>query len=158
MCAEWKGANPDEVTVVPNTEFADSTITGQDLLYFMQAKQMGLPISLETIHALMEQNDLTQLSYDDEMATIDSEPPPLGAANVPIVGADGQPVLHPQTGAPLTEPAPKRGVAGTNVAGSKNAQKDMMGRNKAAAKAQTSDQAAGPKPKTAQANRSGQRN
>jgi hypothetical protein len=78
---------------------------------------MGLPLSLESIHTLMVQNDLTQLSYDDEQATIGDEPPPLGAASVPILGPDGQPMLHPTTGQPLTEPAPKRGIAGTNVAG-----------------------------------------
>jgi hypothetical protein len=120
MSAEWMGcsqAEVDSVKVEPNTDFSDGGITGPELLAFMQAKQMGLPFSLQSIHTLLVQNDLTDLSYDDEQAAIGDEPPMLGAASVPIVGPDGKPMLHPTTGAPLTEPAPKRGIAGTNVAG-----------------------------------------
>jgi len=118
--AAWMGlpqADVDKIDVEANTEFADTALAGPEVLAFMQAKQMGLPLSLESIHALMVQNDLTQLTYDDEQAAIADEPPMLGAAAVPIVGPDGQPMTHPVTGKPLTEPAPKRGIAGTNANG-----------------------------------------
>jgi hypothetical protein len=45
-CAEWVGEDPDEVSVEPTTDFADQTVAGAALLAFMQAKQLGLPLSL----------------------------------------------------------------------------------------------------------------
>jgi hypothetical protein len=116
MCAEWVGCSQSDVDMVqvePNLEFSETALDGPALLAFVQAKTAGLPLSWETIHDLMRSNDLTDLTYEDEVAKIDEEPPMLGAGSVPIMGPDGQPMLHPTTGKPLTEPAPKRGVTGT---------------------------------------------
>ena len=41
------GANPDEVSVTPNLDFIDDTVTGQEILAQMQAKHTGAPISSE---------------------------------------------------------------------------------------------------------------
>jgi len=111
--ATWLGLNPEEVEVTPNTEFADQVLTGQDLVQFATAKNQGLPLSWESIHALLVQNDMTTLTYEEEMDKIEDEAPLLGAPNVPVLDPKtGEPMLHPTTGKPLTEPAQKRGAPG----------------------------------------------
>jgi hypothetical protein len=112
FAATWLGLNPEEVTVEPNVEFADQVLTGQDLQAFAAAKNSGLPLSWQSIHALLVQNDMTHMSFEEEMDVIEDEAPVLGAPNVPVLGPDGEPMLHPETGQPLTEPAKKRGAPG----------------------------------------------
>lgn len=73
--AEWMGANPDEVVVTPNLEFADESMTGKDLIDFMTAKTMGAPISLQTIHNMLQDKDVTEYSFEDEVALIQDEVP-----------------------------------------------------------------------------------
>lgn len=137
LAAKWMGLDPDEVSVEPNLEFADQAITGQDLVNYVTAKNQGLPMSWESIHALLVQNDLTSLTFEEEQQKIDDEPPPLGAANVPVLNPDGSPVLHPTTGKALTEPAPKRGAptappSDTGTAGSRGSTKPAKGARKPA--------------------------
>lgn len=73
MCATWVGDDPDQVSVTPQTDFADQTVAGAALLAFMQAKQLGLPISLKSIHRMMQMNDMTEMDFDQENEQIEAE-------------------------------------------------------------------------------------
>lgn len=75
MAAEWVGANPDEVKVMPNLEFEDEEMTGKDLIDLMSAKSMGAPLANETIHTLMQEKGLTEKSYEEELEMIQEEQP-----------------------------------------------------------------------------------
>jgi hypothetical protein len=71
--AEFVGASPDEVEVEPNLDFTDDAFTGQDLLEYMQAKAMGAPLSLRTIHQNFRKRELTDKTFEEEMGEIDGE-------------------------------------------------------------------------------------
>ncbi len=73
MAAEWLGANPDEVSVRPNLDFADDELLGRTLVEYMTAKSLGAPLSLESVHEIMRAKDLTKLTYEEEIALIESE-------------------------------------------------------------------------------------
>jgi hypothetical protein len=73
QCAIWVGADPDEVHVEPTTDFADTTVAGAALLAFMQAKQLGLPLSLKSLHRMMRLNDMTEMDFDQENIQIEEE-------------------------------------------------------------------------------------
>jgi len=73
LAAEWVGEDPDEVSVVPQTDFADANVAGASLLAFMQAKQLGLPLSLKSLHRMMQLNDLTEMDFDEENEQIEEE-------------------------------------------------------------------------------------
>lgn len=49
----------------------------------MQAKTMGAPISLETIHRLMRDRNLSELTFEDELALIEQGEPIIGGPGVP---------------------------------------------------------------------------
>jgi hypothetical protein len=72
-CAMWVGEDPDQVSVVPQTDFADANVAGASLLAFMQAKQLGLPLSLKSLHRMMQLNDLTEMDFDEENEQIEDE-------------------------------------------------------------------------------------
>jgi len=95
--AVWKGANPDEVSVIPNMDFIEDESIGQDFIALMTAKAGGGPISLQTIHAWMKQKDITELDFDAEMQLISEEEPitPLARA--------GDPARDPEEEARLRE-------------------------------------------------------
>lgn len=97
LAATWMGLDPSKVKVTPNLEFADMSMTGKDLVDFMTAKNMGAPISAQTVHENMVERGITKLTYDDEMALIDEEPPILGT-----LSGGGAPNLN----APPVPPAP----------------------------------------------------
>lgn len=100
--ATWIGADPEEVSVEANTEFADQPFLAADLVALMTAKNLGAPISQETIHTIMMERGMTELDYETEMDKISEEAPT-------VVGTDagGNPVddsgqsLDPKTGKPI---------------------------------------------------------
>lgn len=73
LCATWVGEDPDEVSVTPQTDFADQNVAGAALLAFMQAKQLGLPLSLKSMHRMMQLNDMTEMTFDEENDQIEEE-------------------------------------------------------------------------------------
>jgi hypothetical protein len=73
FAAEWIGEDPDEVKVEPTTDFADQTVAGAALLAFMQAKQLGLPLSLRSMHRMMKLNDMTEMDFEEENEQIEEE-------------------------------------------------------------------------------------
>lgn len=78
IAAEWLGYNPAEVEVKPNLEFADYELSGKDLVEYMNAKAMGAPISMLSIHNMMAQRGMTDMTYEQELDQITKE------------GADGE--------------------------------------------------------------------
>jgi len=75
QAAKWVGANPEDVSVEANTDFVDDGMEGKTLVEYMTAKSLGAPISLKTIHSLMQDKSLTDLDYEDELHEIEEEVP-----------------------------------------------------------------------------------
>lgn len=75
IVAKWLGANPDQVKVEPNLEFAKEEFNMESFVKLMQAKGMGAPISRETIHKYLVTQGLTALTYEEETAKIEADNP-----------------------------------------------------------------------------------
>lgn len=90
IVATWVGANPEEVKVEPNLEFADFDLSGQEIVFLMTARSMGAPISKESIHQLMVDRGITKFDYDRELELIEAEDldAPIGT------GAGGNPPFN----------------------------------------------------------------
>jgi len=71
--AEWMGFDPNEVTVSPNIDFSKTMMIGQDFVQVMTAKNLGAPISAESVHNWLADNSMTTLSFEDEMKRIQEE-------------------------------------------------------------------------------------
>lgn len=71
--AKWMGEDPDEVVVTPNLDFVDDQIDGKTLVDLMSAKTMGLPLSRESIHKVMQDRGLTEKTYEEELDLIAEE-------------------------------------------------------------------------------------
>lgn len=69
------GANPDEVRVTPNLEFAKVTGDGNNLRGLVEAKGMGAPISDKSIHGWAKEQGFTSMTYEEELAALGSEEP-----------------------------------------------------------------------------------
>jgi hypothetical protein len=106
ICAVWMGANPEEVKVTPNLEFATVELDGDTMLKYMTSKQMGFPLALESLHALAVDKGLTKLTFEEEMAKIDTEKPLLP----PVTGttAGGNP--NDPNAPPANKPPAKQGA------------------------------------------------
>jgi hypothetical protein len=123
LCAEWVGEDPEEVSVKPTTDFADQTVAGAALLAFMQAKQLGLPLSLRSMHRMMKMNDMTEMDFEEENAQIEEEAASmLGTMVSPLqqtqtddqfldTGTD--PVADPAAGTPPSQTTPPTPPAST---------------------------------------------
>jgi|GEM_PF-525220 hypothetical protein len=127
-CAQWVGEDPEEVKVEPTTDFADQTVAGAALLAFMQAKQLGLPLSLRSMHRMMKMNDMTEMDFDQENAQIEEEaasmlgtmvgPFQTSVTDDTFLDEDISPVAGPAAGTPggtasPASPAPPAGPAST---------------------------------------------
>lgn len=73
IAAEWVGADPSEVSIIPNYDFGDTGISGQEITYLQNAKNTGAPLSAESIHALLVEKRITVKSYEDELAALTKE-------------------------------------------------------------------------------------
>lgn len=73
IIAIWIGANPDEVSVIPNLDFAVSELEGKALLDLMSAKMLGAPLSQRSIHELMQKKELTERTFEEELEEIEGE-------------------------------------------------------------------------------------
>ena len=114
--AKWVGADPEEVEVQPNTEYTEEQFLAADLQALVAAKNQGAPLSWETIHDIMLERGMTQLSYEEELERMENEGPS-------IIGTDagGNPVddvgrsLDPLTMQPINGPGPKKPVSDQNA-------------------------------------------
>ena len=72
-CAMWVGADPEEVTVAPNLDFVDDNFDPADLVQLINAKNLGAPISVETIHEWLRERDVTSFDLEEELDKIVEE-------------------------------------------------------------------------------------
>ena len=82
--ATWIGADPNKVIVKPNLDFDNAPLTGADLVGYVTAKNQGAPIARETIHKLMRAKNITDLTFEEEMALIEGEAPITVGVTLPI--------------------------------------------------------------------------
>lgn len=73
MAAEWVGANPDEVVVQPNLDFAGAKLTPGEYLQLAQAKSEGLPLSDESLHQQLKRDEYTVMEFADEVKLLAEE-------------------------------------------------------------------------------------
>lgn len=71
--ARWMGADETKVKVTPNTEFIDFAINGAEFKALMEAKDMGFPISEESLHALAADRGLTVMDFITEMKKVEED-------------------------------------------------------------------------------------
>jgi hypothetical protein len=79
IVAIWKGLDPAEVTVVPNLDFTNIAMNGQDLVQMMTAKNLGAPLSYRTIHAMIRERGVTRASFEEELELLKQDPEELKA-------------------------------------------------------------------------------
>lgn len=127
--AVWLKADPEKVKVTANDEFTDQQLLAADLVQLQTAKTLGAPISEETIHDIMLQRGMTQLTYEEEMEKIAEEAPVMGTGTT----AGGNPVLDPGLGKPVVDP--KTGKTATAPGGAAEDQKVVIDRTEKTAKA-----------------------
>lgn len=103
--ATWVGANPEEVVVTPNLEFAEFDLQTQDILDLTSVRTQGGPISWKSIHGVMQSRGMTNMEFDDELDQIEEEnsrlPPPPGAPGGRDPGVD--PHLTNPDGTPMNK-------------------------------------------------------
>lgn len=105
IAARWVGADPEEVSVEPNLDFAVNPMTAAELDQLTGAKNAGAPISWETIHEIMAARKLTKKTYDEEQEAIDEEEPVGGLGlGVDLPRVPGQ---QPGPAAPARTTGPK---------------------------------------------------
>lgn len=75
ICAEWRGMDPLEVVVTPNVDFVEDSFVPSDVVELMNAKRLGAPISMQTVHRFMKDKDLTTLDFEEELKLIEEEEP-----------------------------------------------------------------------------------
>jgi len=59
-------------------------MNGQEIVQLMTARAMGAPVSLETIHTLMQERGITTKTLEEEAAAMEKEQdllPPIGGIN-----------------------------------------------------------------------------
>ncbi|MEE8551523.1 MAG: DUF4055 domain-containing protein [Gemmatimonadota bacterium] len=71
--AVWIGANPDEVKVIPNLDFAQETPDPEQLKNFAEAREAGAPISLESIHLWAQGKNFTKKTFEEEQPLLEKE-------------------------------------------------------------------------------------
>lgn len=75
IIAEWMKIKSPNILVKPNKDFARKTISGQDLVQIVTARNQGAPISKQSIHSYMAENGLTTMTYEQELALVKTEQP-----------------------------------------------------------------------------------
>ncbi len=127
LAAKWLGMSDDvidSIKVEPNLDFSDAKADPTQVLTLTQAVQAGLPLSKESLHAWLVENEYTVLEFEDEMEKIEEEKTDEmengGAGGVIVdpnqdeteLDENGQPVLD-ESGQPvMKKPAPFGGAPG----------------------------------------------
>ena len=70
--ASWIGANPDEVSVKPNLDFTNDTLSGGDLKELMAFTMAG-GLSKQSLHEYVKSKGFTDLTYEEEQEQIQAE-------------------------------------------------------------------------------------
>lgn len=115
--ATWVGANPDEVSVQPNLDFAENVANAQDSVYLMTAKNMGMPYAKRSIHGWLARNNFTEMAYEEELSSINSEPPTEMLGTPGVAGATGTSPTAPAKKKPAAPAARKKAGGNTPTGG-----------------------------------------
>lgn len=91
FAALWMGEDPTQIKVEPNEEFSSTLVTGQDAFQLMQAKDLGLPISYESIHAYMVDRGITKKNFEEEFKAITEERAKVSILMNPVVQEQNKP-------------------------------------------------------------------
>ena len=73
IAARWLGANPEEVVVEPNKNFADDPLPFTELQEMLTFKQRGGVISHRTMNEVMVNRDITTRTLEEEIEEIEEE-------------------------------------------------------------------------------------
>ena len=73
LAARWVGADENAVEVRPNLDFVNLVINSRNIVELQTAKNLGAPISQQTIHTLMKERRMTEFEFAEELAKIKSE-------------------------------------------------------------------------------------
>jgi hypothetical protein len=77
IVARWLGEDETEVDVIPNLDFTNVAIAGQDLVQLITAKNLGFPLSYKQLHAVARARGLTTNTFEQEMEEINDDPQEL---------------------------------------------------------------------------------
>lgn len=109
MIARWKGADDEKVKVTPNTEFIDFALNGAEFKALMEARNLGFPVSLKSLHALAADRGITVMDYVNEMKEIAKDDQELLKKQIEkaeaIAKTQPAPAAPGQQGAPPRQPA-----------------------------------------------------
>lgn len=72
--ARWAGYDDEKVRVTPNLDFTNIAIQGQDVVQLQTAKNLGAPLSAQSIFETLKDRGLTRNTFDQEMELIQQEP------------------------------------------------------------------------------------
>lgn len=65
--ARWMNVDDSQVKVIPNLQFADKDMRGQDFAQLIAAKNTGLlPLADESVHTILKEQGYTKLTYEEE--------------------------------------------------------------------------------------------
>lgn len=73
IAAEWVGADPNAVKVVPNTDFVGAKLTPGDYLQLANAKAAGLPLSDKSLHSRLKKDEYTVEEFEAEQQLLAEE-------------------------------------------------------------------------------------
>lgn len=107
IAATWLRQDPEKVKVTPNLEFGKLMITGQEVTQLMAARTLGAPISLESIHSVMQDRGLAKFDYEAELDKIAEEDMDRAKRVATLPQPPAPPAPAPAPGAPTPKPAPK---------------------------------------------------
>ncbi len=71
--AVWIGEDPTDIRVNPNLDFIEDKANPEELDKLLDSKLKGAPLSYESIHEWAAKNELTQLTFEEEMKRIATE-------------------------------------------------------------------------------------
>lgn len=73
IAARWLGESAEQVKITPNLDFTNALLRGRELSEIMTARQLGAPLSLETVHKIMRDRGMTEMEFEIEMAKFEAE-------------------------------------------------------------------------------------
>jgi len=85
--AKWMGVNENEVSLKPNIDFTNIAIQGQDLVQLITAKNLGYPMSYETLFMIAKERGLTRNNFEEELTLIEKDPKSLVERAAMLSGA-----------------------------------------------------------------------
>ncbi len=94
--ARWITADPEKVVVTPNLDFVDDRMKGRELVDIMTGKTIGAPISLRSVHKQMQDQGMTEMSFEEEILVITQDE--AGLELVPSEGSTNPNGPEPEPG------------------------------------------------------------